>query len=55
MKTTVLIAVGLVLGVFLLIRYLIKENQKDQKDYEDYLNNNYPKSQNTDLNDDDSY
>lgn len=56
MKTTVLIVVGLVFAVFLLIRYLIKQNQIDQKEYEDLLNNDYPKPKDSDLNDkEDSY
>lgn len=56
MKTTVLIVVGLVFAVFLLIRYLIKQNQIDQKEYEDLLNNDYPKPKDSDFNDkEDSY
>lgn len=56
MKTTVLLVVGLVFAVFLLIRYLIKQNQIDQKEYEDLLNNDYPKPKDSDFNDkEDSY
>lgn len=51
MKTTVFIVVGLAFAIFLLLRYLIKQNQIDKKEYEDFLNNNYPKPKDSDLND----
>lgn len=56
METTAMILVALAFMLILLIRYIIRQNQKDQKEYEDFLNNDYPKPTDTDLNDkEDSY
>lgn len=56
METTVMILVGFAFVLLFLVRYIIRQNQKDQKEYESFLNNDYPKQKDTDLNDkEDSY
>ncbi|WP_313807339.1 hypothetical protein [Flavobacterium sp.] len=56
METTAMLLVGLAFVLIVLIRYIVRQNQKDQKEYETFLNNDYPKPKDHDLNDkEDSY
>lgn len=46
--------IGIVLiGSFILIRFLFSRNEKDRKDLEEKFNNDYKKTQETEVNDKD--
>ncbi|MBP9792747.1 MAG: hypothetical protein KBC56_01980 [Flavobacterium sp.] len=48
--------IGLVIiGSFLLLRFLYLKNEKDRKDLEDKLNDEYKKTQETEVNDQDPF
>jgi hypothetical protein len=44
-----------IIGAFILVRFLYLRNEKDRKDLENKLNNEYKKSQENEVNDNDSF
>ena len=51
MKVSVIVIVALIIVSLFLVVYLIIRNEKDKKDLEDFLNNDYKKPEDSEYND----